>query len=659
MQIGGIVKFVLILVMISLLLIAGCSFSDDEENAGTITELEIPDGFEFSLENNVRVDITLKSNLGEPVPGIVYGLSYVDSYGDYQYIRSNMTNTAGVINSVLELPSYVRKVFISGFMNSMELDIIDNEVEYSFVPGVREILDDFTVPAPSRNFSLLDGITYNSQGVPNPYEWYDVTPDMLVRVDTSLPEGESLPNSHPQYLEDDITTNFIIEEISEVWVTFITEGAGYKNALGFYTYDQEEGPPEDPGSLEHILLFPNTSLDGSGGGLASGMQLYLGKFGAGTVMGWFLVQNGWINGTNVSETAQRFYSDKQYNPESEEYNQHQVLLFDAEAELFLLGFDDQVRPGGDNDFNDAVFFVTANPIENIDTSEIPPIDIPVDSDDDGVNDPFDDYPDDPERAFDVYYPSSTQTATLVFEDMWPLYGDYDMNDMVLDYRYVMVTNADDEVKDLNLEFSLRAAGAFYNNGFSVLLPFEYSNLTLTESSDNIFPALVQDGDYTIFDLFQSTSMITGLPAGTIFNTETDAGYYDPVDFTAKVTLTDPIDIESLDFSFPFNPFITRQGAQNHEIHLMNYAPTDRHDFNLFMTDDDNSNPEMGTYYVSPLNLPWGLNLPESWKYPIERNSINEAYLHFSDWAESGGESFQDWFIYSEDRVDPEKIYQTP
>jgi len=656
---GGTMKFVLILVMISLLLMAGCSFSDDEENVETVTDLEIPDGFEFSLENDVRVDITLESNLGEPVPGIVYGLSYVDNNGTYQFVRSNMTNTAGVINSVIDLPSYVRKVFISGFMNSLELDIIDNEVEYSFVPGGREILGDFTVPAPSRNFTFLDGITYNSQGVPNPYDMFPVTAEMLTRVDTSLPEGVSLPNSHPQYLEDGIITNFIISDSSDVWVTFITEGAGYKNSLGFYTYDQEEGAPDNASSLEHILLFPNTSLAGSGGGLASGMQLYIGRFGAGTIMGWFLVQNGWDYGTNVDETALRFYSDKQYNPESEEYNQHQVLLFDAEAELFLLGFDDQVRPGGDNDFNDAVFFVTANPIENIDTSEIPPIDIPVDSDEDGVNDPFDDYPDDPERAFDVYYPSSTQTATLVFEDMWPLYGDYDMNDMVLDYRYVMVTNADDEVKDLNLEFSLRAAGAFFNNGFSVLLPFEYANLSLAQSSDNIFPALVQDENYTILDLFQATSMLTGLPAGTIFNTETDAGYYDPVDFTAKVTLTDPIDIESLDFSFPFNPFITRQGAQNHEIHLMNYAPTDRHDFNLFMTDDDNSNPEMGTYYVSPLNLPWGLNLPESWKYPIERNSINEAYLHFSDWAESGGESFQDWFIYSEDRVDPEKIYQTP
>ncbi|MDP8220816.1 MAG: LruC domain-containing protein [Candidatus Stygibacter frigidus] len=652
-------KFALILVMISLLIVAGCSFSNDEVTVDTVTDLEIPDNFDFSLENNVRVNIVLQSSVGEPVSGIVYELSYVDYEGDYQYIRSNMTNTAGVINTVLDLPSYVRKVFISGFMNSMELEIVNNEVEYSFIPGGREILGDFTLPEPSRNFSFLNGITYNGQGVPNPYDMYPVTAEMLTRVDTSLPEGVSLPNSHPQYLEDGITTNCIIEDSSDVWVTFITEGAGYKNALGFYTYDQEEGPPDDPASLEHILLFPNASLDGSGGGLASGMQLYLGRFGAGTVMGWFLVQDGWDHGTNVSETAQRFYSDRQYNPEPEEYNQHQVLLYDAESELFLLAFDDQLRPnGGDNDFNDAVFLVTANPIENIDTGGIPPIDIPVDSDEDGVNDPFDDYPDDPERAFDVYYPSSTQTATLVFEDKWPLYGDYDMNDMVLDYRYKMVTNANDEVKDVNMEFSLRAAGAFYNNGFSIQLPFEFSNLDSLGSSDNITPAYVQDNEYSILDFFNSTSSITGMPAGTIYNTEPDQPYYDSVDFSAKIILTDAQDLEGLDFSFPFNPFIRIRGVYGHEIHLMNYPPTSRHNTD-FMTDDDDSNSAEGEYYVSPANLPWAMNLVESWSYPIERSSITEAYLDFADWAESGGESYQDWYIYSEDRVDPDKIYQTP
>ncbi|HBH23455.1 MAG TPA: hypothetical protein DDY13_08530 [Cytophagales bacterium] len=35
--------------------------------------------------------------------------------------------------------------------------------------------------------------------------------------------------------------------------------------------------------------------------------------------------------------------------------------------MFLLGFEDQIRPGGDNDFNDVVFCVKAK----ADTSNIP------------------------------------------------------------------------------------------------------------------------------------------------------------------------------------------------------------------------------------------------------------------------------------------------
>ena len=324
-----------------------------------------------------------------------------------------------------------------------------------------------------------------------------------------------------------------------------------------------------------------------------------------------------------------------------------------------MAFEDLVRPGGDNDFNDAVFFATADPIENINRDDIPPIDIPVDKDGDGVNDPFDEYPNDIERAFKVYYPSEEDHATLVFEDRWPQYGDYDMNDLVIDYQYVLVTNADNEVKDFQADFNLNAAGAGYNNGFSILLPFEYGNLTLHESSENIFPALVDNNDYAILDLFQNTSVLTGLSAGTHFNTNPDQPYYEPVNFNCNITLTDPINFNDLDFSFPFNPFLTRNGSITHEVHLMNYPPTNRMNTDIFTTEDDYSDVENQEYYLSLLNLPWALNMPESWKYPAEKNSIVETYINFSVWAESGGETNSDWFVDTDDNLNPEMIYNTP
>ena len=53
-----------------------------------------------------------------------------------------------------------------------------------------------------------------------------------------------------------------------------------------------------------------------------------------------------------------------------------------------------------------------------------------DSDNDGVLDSDDSYPDDVERAFINFVPVSGKN-TLAFEDRWPHKGDYDMNDLVL------------------------------------------------------------------------------------------------------------------------------------------------------------------------------------------------------------------------------------
>ena len=43
------------------------------------------------------------------------------------------------------------------------------------------------------------------------------------------------------------------------------------------------------------------------------------------------------------------------------------------------------------------------------------------------------------------------------------------------------------------------------------------------------------------------------------------------------------------------------------------------------------------------NYPWALNFSGDFKYPIEQAAINTAYLHFFDWAASGGASYKDWY----------------
>ena len=122
------------------------------------------------------------------------------------------------------------------------------------------------------------------------------------------------------------------------------------------------------------------------------------------------------------------------------------MLRDDEDQLYLVGFEDILRSRSecDQDFNDIVFYVTASP-GAINNWGLQPIDNPTDSDGDGVSDEFDQYPTDPARAYNSYWPSKRTYATIAFEDEWPKTADYDMNDLVVNYRYNFVSNANNVI----------------------------------------------------------------------------------------------------------------------------------------------------------------------------------------------------------------------
>ncbi|MDZ7775510.1 MAG: LruC domain-containing protein [Bacteroidales bacterium] len=82
-----------------------------------------------------------------------------------------------------------------------------------------------------------------------------------------------------------------------------------------------------------------------------------------------------------------------------------------------------------------------------------------DTDGDGVADNLDDYPDDPTRAFDSYYPNQVDFVSVAFEDLWPGYGDYDFNDFVVNLNYQTVSNAQNAVVDVIVKYQIMAACA--------------------------------------------------------------------------------------------------------------------------------------------------------------------------------------------------------
>ncbi len=219
--------------------------------------------------------------------------------------------------------------------------------------------------------------SWNSSGVPNYLELTDDDIDLqlLEDINLSLPERKPVPTYHPEYLTDVNDLDILLSEDADVFVTFVHEGAGWKNSLAFYTYDQND-PPETVGEIGTLtLVFPNFSYQGGGGGMHSGNKVLLGSFTAGTGIGFALITRGWNGGSQtVQNNYYTVYSNPDFNPESSpSLRQHAVTLSDASREQILIGFEDINREWGgcDNDFNDAIFYVSSTPFSAIDIENMP------------------------------------------------------------------------------------------------------------------------------------------------------------------------------------------------------------------------------------------------------------------------------------------------
>lgn len=220
----------------------------------------------------------------------------------------------------------------------------------------------------------------------------------MVDLRTILPERETLSEIFDQHPSITHTADIFSYDIGPTPTTidatfldetFLDEGAGYKNAVGYYmwvphpTTSAHQLLTNDPltnsdGSVGHYtptIIFPNASL-ANGGRLRRGGHMYPGHkrilFGnnldgtfSNVRVGFFVLSNGW-NGSSagVANKISLLHSEPVLNARSQNEilaNEHiQTIIFDYEGDS-LLAFEDIQRPGGDSDFNDLVMKVTMDP----------------------------------------------------------------------------------------------------------------------------------------------------------------------------------------------------------------------------------------------------------------------------------------------------------
>ncbi|HBZ26521.1 MAG TPA: hypothetical protein DEO54_09865 [Rikenellaceae bacterium] len=283
----------------------------------------------------------------------------------------------------------------------------------------------------------------------------------------------------------------------------------------------------------------------------------------------------------------------------------------------------------------------------------------VDNDGDGVSVWSDIDDNDPNVAFASYFPSAGTWGTYAFEDLWPVKGDYDINDLVIGFNITYLSNSSNMVTQMKIDYNLRAAGCSYQLGAAVQLDNVPASNVMSVSGRNIVGnapfSISSNGtengvSLAVIPLFNNQRDYASFPyfLNTINGSYTASPYmYADIKFAAPISQADVT-------MSAFNLFIAIN-SRDREVHIPTYAGTSK--FNSSLANGYKLYP--GDIFKSLDGMMWGLMFPDVFRYPAERNSITSAYTHFASWATSGGASNTDWYLSGSGYTDEEKIYQIP
>ena len=341
---------------------------------------------------------------------------------------------------------------------------------------------------------------------------------------------------------------------------------------------------------------------------------------------------------NKNITATRISAENLPNyPNSLTYDSNQELWWasniSSQGRLFIM---DDVTGGWENRFegySDYIFDLATLPLDE-------DLVATTDTDGDGIIDFYDEYPDDANRAYNVYTPSIYGLGTYAFEDLWPNIGDFDFNDLVINYRFTHVYNSAGLIYETIFDFIIKNVGGSFRNGFgievnadpNVISEITGYNLTTGKISLN-GQGLENNQSKPVIIVFDDAWANVNVNDGKM---RVIMHYHQPIANNQMGSL---------------NPFIFIDGDRGREVHFADMEPTDLMDTSLFGTADDDSNPSIGRYYRNSTNLPWGINILYDFTFPKEKNAINKGYTKFASWAVSGGADFTDWYKDQDDYRD--------
>ena len=426
---------------------------------------------------------------------------------------------------------------------------------------------------------------------------------------------------------------YVEEDETAVVLTALRGWTCWNSSLGYYYYRYDQAPA----SLKDVkvyAVFPNTqmiwnngSLQASPQGIKEGTAVQLkyfddpeypkGKnFPKGYYIGFILACNAWntyFTGFNSYTLTEGFYasSTKGFSTKVNSGIDVRTAMFKDKNSNIAIAFEDFMD---DQNFTDVVFSLKANP----EITNVPPVDEDLNT-------------------------TIEKTGVYAFEDEWPKAGDFDMNDVLVQYTYQKVFNIFNEILSESFTFkTLYNKSTVFTNGLGFILSNEGN-----AQSIEYFIRKENEKDFTVAsgaDKFTRESNAIILTDNV--KTNPNAEYKVPFKYGDKNS--NKKQETSID-AFIYRP--SKEGNRL-EVHCPMKKPTSKVDTSLFGQYEDCSKPNEGIYYVSNQEniYPFAFYLSNANANDIaelknfdknEKKSISEIYPKFIDWAKYGTNA--DWY----------------
>lgn len=232
---------------------------------------------------------------------------------------------------------------------------------------------------------------------------------------------------------------------------------------------------------------------------------------------------------------------------------------------------------------------------------------------------------------------TTSHGVYAFEDKWPQRGDYDMNDVMLDYQHEMEFNNKGNVTKEKFYFTTYQNYVTLKSGLALKLQTQAtpSSIVMKKKAPGANEQTVnftKDGYY-----YYLTDDITS-ELGSTYSFEVT---YSTAQEFSKLALVEP--------------FLYRdENGKMWEVHLPYKAPTNKMDQSFFKTGDDASNSTTGKYFVRSGDYPFAFYLDNArieyfldniLKKENENTPIDTFFPGFIEWSTSKGQNNQDWYLH--------------